>query len=56
MEAAATSTGSKTIADLIPRAAGEYGERVAIRYKRDGSGTTSATRSSPRSCRRSASG
>ncbi|MEA2214688.1 MAG: long-chain acyl-CoA synthetase [Solirubrobacteraceae bacterium] len=35
MEAAATSTGSKTIAGLIPRAAAEFGDRVAIRYKRD---------------------
>jgi long-chain acyl-CoA synthetase len=34
---AATSTGSKTIADLIPRAAAEHGQSVAIRYKRDGS-------------------
>ncbi|MGO9489686.1 MAG: AMP-dependent synthetase/ligase [Solirubrobacteraceae bacterium] len=33
---AATSTGAKTIADLIPRAAAEFGDRVAIRYKRDG--------------------
>lgn len=33
---AATSTGSRTIADLIPTAAAEYGERVAVRYKRDG--------------------
>jgi long-chain acyl-CoA synthetase len=36
MEAATTSTGSKTIAGLVPRAASEFGERVAIRYKRDG--------------------
>jgi long-chain acyl-CoA synthetase len=35
MEATATSTGSKTIAGLIPRAAAEYGDRVAIRYKRE---------------------
>ena len=34
---AATQTGSKTIAGLIPRAAAEHGESVAIRYKRDGS-------------------
>src|SRR6185437_3035851 len=34
---AATSTGSTTIAGLIPRAAAEHGQRVAIRYKRDGS-------------------
>ncbi len=34
---AATSTGSKTIAGLIPRAAAEFGDRVAIRFKRDGS-------------------
>jgi long-chain acyl-CoA synthetase len=32
---AATSTGSKTIAGLIPRAAAEFGERVAVRYKRE---------------------
>src|SRR5271166_1098335 len=38
MEATATAstTGSKTIADLIPLAAAEYGERIAVRYKRDG--------------------
>jgi long-chain acyl-CoA synthetase len=34
---AATQTGSKTIAGLIPRAAADHGENVAIRYKRDGS-------------------
>jgi long-chain acyl-CoA synthetase len=34
---AATSTGAKTIAGLIPRAAAEYGESTAIRFKRDGS-------------------
>ncbi|MEA2380323.1 MAG: long-chain acyl-CoA synthetase [Solirubrobacteraceae bacterium] len=32
----ATSTGSKTIADLIGRAAEQYGDRVAARYKADG--------------------
>jgi long-chain acyl-CoA synthetase len=37
MEATATTTGSKTIAGLIPRAAAEHGEQTAIRYKRDGS-------------------
>jgi long-chain acyl-CoA synthetase len=37
MEATATTTGSKTIAGLIPRAAAEFADRVAIRYKRDGS-------------------
>ena len=36
MEATATATGSQTIADLIPRAAAEHGDRVAVRYKRDG--------------------
>jgi long-chain acyl-CoA synthetase len=38
MEATATAstTGSQTIADLIPRAAGEHAERVALRHKRDG--------------------
>ncbi len=37
MEAStAPSTGSKTIADLLPRAAEQYGDRTAIRYKRDG--------------------
>jgi len=30
------STGSKTIADLLPLAAERYGDRVAVRYKRDG--------------------
>jgi len=34
--AAATTTGSQTIADLIPRAAASHGNRTAIRYKRDG--------------------
>jgi long-chain acyl-CoA synthetase len=34
---AATQTGSKTIAGLIPRAVADHGESVAIRYKRDGS-------------------
>jgi long-chain acyl-CoA synthetase len=37
MEATATTTGSKTIADLVSRAAVEHGERPAVRYKRDGS-------------------
>jgi long-chain acyl-CoA synthetase len=38
MEASATesTTGSSTIADLIPRSASEHPERAAIRYKRDG--------------------
>src|SRR4051794_3059891 len=34
---AATRTGSKTIAGLIPRAAADFGDAVALRYKRDGS-------------------
>ncbi len=33
---ATTSTGSKTIAGLIPRAVADHGTSVAIRYKRDG--------------------
>jgi long-chain acyl-CoA synthetase len=37
MQATATTTGSKTIADLVSRAAAEHGERPAVRYKRDGS-------------------
>ncbi len=42
MEATATAstsgstTGSSTIADLVPRAAAAFGESTAIRYKRDG--------------------
>jgi long-chain acyl-CoA synthetase len=36
VSATASSTGSKTIADLIPRAAGAHGPHTAIRYKRDG--------------------
>jgi len=36
MAPTASTTGVQTIADLIPRAAAEYGERVAARYKRDG--------------------
>src|SRR3954454_6017487 len=34
--AVGTSTGSKTIADLIGRAADQYGDRVAARHKADG--------------------
>ena len=34
--AAASTTGSRTIADLIPRSAAEHAEHVAVRYKRDG--------------------
>src|SRR5271155_759358 len=30
------STGSSTVADLIPRAAAEYAEHTAVRFKRDG--------------------
>jgi len=30
------STGSKTIADLLPLAAERYGDRVAVQYKQDG--------------------
>jgi long-chain acyl-CoA synthetase len=41
MDASATSgteasTGSKTIADLLPLAAERYGDRVAVKFKRDG--------------------
>ncbi len=38
MEATATAstTGSRTIADLIPHAAGEFPDKAAVRYKRDG--------------------
>jgi long-chain acyl-CoA synthetase len=32
----ATATASQTIADLIPNAAAVHGERIAIRYKHDG--------------------
>jgi long-chain acyl-CoA synthetase len=32
----ASTTGSRTLADLIPRAAAEHAERTAVRYKRDG--------------------
>jgi long-chain acyl-CoA synthetase len=34
--AAASTTGSNTIADLIPCSAAEHGEHTALRYKRDG--------------------
>jgi long-chain acyl-CoA synthetase len=34
--AAASTTGSQSIADLIPRAAAEHAEHTALRYKRDG--------------------
>jgi long-chain acyl-CoA synthetase len=38
MEAAtAAKTGSRTIADLLPHTLAEHGQRVAVRYKRDGS-------------------
>jgi long-chain acyl-CoA synthetase len=38
MEATATasSTGSSTVADLIPRAAAAHAEKAAVRFKRDG--------------------
>src|ERR1700689_4932367 len=38
MEATATaaSTGSSTVADLIPRTAAEHGDNRAVRFKRDG--------------------
>jgi len=36
MEATASTTGSQTIADLIPHSAAGHAERVAVRYKRDG--------------------
>src|SRR5271157_6097941 len=35
--AAAATTGSQTIADLIARSATEHAEHIAVRYKRDGS-------------------
>jgi long-chain acyl-CoA synthetase len=35
--ATASTTGSRTIADVIPRSAAEHPELVAVRYKRDGS-------------------
>ena len=34
--ALASTTGSQSIADLIPRSAAEHAEHVALRYKRDG--------------------
>src|SRR5438874_6685658 len=34
--ASSASTGSKTIADLLPLAARRYADRVAVRHKRDG--------------------
>ena len=34
--AAARTTGSQSIADLIPRAAAEHAAKTAVRYKRDG--------------------
>jgi long-chain acyl-CoA synthetase len=36
LSASAASTGSTTIADLLPLAAERYGERAAVRVKRDG--------------------
>jgi long-chain acyl-CoA synthetase len=35
--AAAATTGSQTIADLIARSASEHAEQIAVRHKRDGS-------------------
>ncbi len=35
--ATAQATGSQTIADLVPRAAREHPDKIAVRYKRDGS-------------------
>jgi long-chain acyl-CoA synthetase len=32
----ASTTGSQTIADLIPGAASQHGEKIAVRYKREG--------------------
>src|SRR5271170_3965228 len=32
----ASTTGSQTIADLVPRAAGKHAGETAVRYKRDG--------------------
>src|SRR5665213_2625746 len=34
--AMASTTGSKTIADLMPHSAGEHAEQIAVRHKRDG--------------------
>jgi len=34
--AMASTTGAQTIAGLVPRSAAAHGERVAVRYKRDG--------------------
>jgi long-chain acyl-CoA synthetase len=34
--ATASTTGTRTIADLIPRSAAEHAEHTAVRYKRDG--------------------
>ncbi len=36
MEATASTTGSQTIADLVPHSAAGHAEDVAVRYKRDG--------------------
>ncbi len=36
MEATASTTGSKTIADLVPNSAAEHADDVAVRFKRDG--------------------
>jgi long-chain acyl-CoA synthetase len=36
MEATASTTGSKTIADLVPHSAAEHADDVAVRFKRDG--------------------
>jgi long-chain acyl-CoA synthetase len=36
VSAPASSTGSQTIAGMLPQSVAEFGDRVAVRYKRDG--------------------
>ena len=36
VSAPASSTGSQTIAGVLPQSVAQYGDRVAIRFKRDG--------------------
>ncbi len=52
--AAASAKGLQTIADLVPRAAAQYADQSAVRFKRDGAWHDLTYGSSRRSSRRSA--
>jgi len=48
--AAATTTGSRTIADLIPSAAAAHADHTAVRYKRDGTPRPKSSLAKERTC------